>query len=85
MLGPSHETPAEVRSGPDRSGRGGDVNRSRSDSRAARRGQSSGTLLHYNLAAGKSKKVLSHDDVKDVANRVKDRMQYLVKELVKAI
>ena len=38
-----------------------------------------------NLAAGKSKEVLSHDDVKDVANSVKDRMQHLVKELVKAI
>lgn len=86
MLGPSYETPAEVemleRIGVDAVGMSTVL-----EVIAARHAGARvlGLSCITNLAAGKSKNVLSHDDVKDVANRVKDRMQYLVRELVKAI
>ena len=86
MLGPSYETPAEVemlgRIGADAVGMS-----TVPEVIAARHAGARvlGLSCITNLAAGKSKEVLSHDDVEDVANSVKDRMQHLVKELVKAI
>ena len=85
-LGPSYETPAEVemidRMGADAVGMSTVL-----EVIAARHAgaQVLGLSCITNLAAGKSKNVLSHDDVKDVANRVKGRMQHLVTEFVKAI
>ncbi|MAM91866.1 MAG: purine-nucleoside phosphorylase [Opitutaceae bacterium] len=85
-LGPSYETPAEVemldRMGADAVGMSTVL-----EVIAARHAGARvlGLSCITNLAAGKSKNVLSHDDVKEVANRVKGRMQHLVREFVKAI
>lgn len=86
MLGPSYETPAEIvmleRMGADAVGMSTVL-----EVIAARHAGASvlGLSCITNLAAGKSKNVLSHDDVKEVANRVKGQMQHLVRELIKAI
>lgn len=85
-LGPSYETPAEIemldRMGADAVGMSTVL-----EVIAARHAGARvlGLSCITNLAAGKSKNILSHDDVKEVANRVKGRMQHLVREFVKAI